>query len=126
MEFLASVHWTAACAGAVAAYVLGFAWYSPVLFQKKWLLGHGISMSDDTPMMPAMLVQALGTVLLALCVSMVLAAFSYGGVVLLALTIAVLIAAGGLFAQKNYYVIAVESGFVLAMVALIAIVHVLL
>jgi len=54
-ELYMEVNWIAVLVGAVAAYLLGWLWYSPKLFGTKWMAGVGITPDDNTPMMPALI-----------------------------------------------------------------------
>ncbi len=66
MEITANVNWLAVVVGAVAAFLLGWLWYSPKLFGVKWAQGVGVSLDKaDGPPAAALLVQGLGTFLLA-------------------------------------------------------------
>lgn len=116
-ELIVNVNWLAVITGAVAAYALGALWYSPKMFGTKWMQGVGLSESDKGPMMPAMIAQGVGTFLLAWVIGITETTNSIFTAILIALTIAVLIKSNGLWAKKSMYAIKVESGFILAMVA---------
>ena len=122
-ELLTNMNWTATIVGAVAAFLLGWVWYSPTLFQKKWLEGVGIAPDDNSSMKHAMFAQIVGTFLLAWVIGITETTNSLSFAVLIALTIAVLIKANGLFSHKSKYAIMVESGFILAMVVVMIIAH---
>ena len=111
------VNWTAVIAGAVVAYMLGWLWYSEKMFAVKWREGIKLSPDDNSSMLPAMVAQAVGTFLLAWVVGITETTNNIGLAILIELTIAVLMKAGGLFSQKSRYAIMVDSGYVLAMVA---------
>ena len=112
-EITANVNWLAVIVGAVVAYALGWLWYGP-LFGKTWSGGLGISVPDRLPM-AAMVTQAVGTFLLAWVFGVTAAANALATVILVVLTIVVLMAAGGLYAQKPGNVIAIETGYVVVM-----------
>jgi hypothetical protein len=115
-EITANVNWLAVIVGAVLAFLLGWLWYSPKLFGTKWAEGIGVQLGGATaPPAAAMVAQAIGTFLLAWVVGVTAASNALFTFILVVLTIAVLIAAGGLFAGKSRYAIATESGFVIAM-----------
>jgi len=117
-EILANVNWTAVIVGAVVAYALGWLWYSPKMFGTKWMAGVGVSADDKTPMMHAMITQAVGTFLLAWVIGVTETTNSLVTAILITLTIAVLIKANGLFSGKSRYAVVTESGYVLAMVVI--------
>ena len=116
-EITAGVNWLAVAVGAVAAFLLGWLWYSPKLFGVRWAEGVGVSIDDTAgPSGSAMLAQAIGTFLLAWVVGVTAAADALLTIVLTVLTLAVLMVAGGRFSQKSGYAIATEAGYVIAMV----------
>ena len=115
-EITANVDWIAVIVGAVLAFLLGWFWYSPMLFGKKWAEGVGVELgSADKMPAAAMLLQAAGTFLLAWVVGVTAASNALLPFILLVVTITVLVAAGGLFAKKSNYAIFTETGFILAM-----------
>lgn len=122
-ELLTNVNWIATIVGAVVAFLLGWLWYSPVLFQKKWLEGVGVAPDDNAPMMHAMIAQIVATFLLAWVIAITATTDSLFFAILIAVTIAVIIKANGLFCKKSRYAIMVESGFILAMVAVMIAAH---
>lgn len=125
-ELLMGVNWTAVVVGFIAAFGLGWLWYSDHLFGKKWRDGIKIAPDDNSPMLPAMLAQAVGTFLLAWVIGIAETTNSLATAVLIALTISVLVKANGFFTQKSKFAIAVESGYILAMVAVMIVVHALI
>ena len=118
-----NVNWLAVIVGAVHSYGLGAVWFSPKLFGTKWLEGVGISPDDNSPMMHAMIVQALGTFGLAWIIGITAAEEKLLTAILIVLTIAFLIKANGLFAKKSMYAIHTEAGFVLAMAVIMIASH---
>ncbi|MGI9305436.1 MAG: DUF1761 domain-containing protein [Gammaproteobacteria bacterium] len=118
-EITTNVNWLAVIVGAVVAFVLGWAWYSPKLFGKKWAEGVGLSLEGASgPPMAAMVTQAIGTLLLAWVVGVTAANDALMTIILIVLTIVFLIVAAGLFSKKSRYAIATEAGFVVAMAAI--------
>lgn len=122
-ELLADVNWTAVVVGAVAAYVLGWLWYSKSLFGTKWMEGIGVSSTDSSSMVPAMTAQAVGTFLLAWVIGITETTDSIMTAGLIAITIAVLMKANGLFSKKSKYTIMVDGGYIIAMVVVMIIAH---
>ena len=126
-ELTMNVNWLAVCVGAVAAFLVGWLWYSPKLFGTKWAEGVGVTLNDgSSPMMHAMISQAVGTFLLAWVIGITATTDSLALAILIALTIAILIKANGYFAQKSKYAIMVESGFILVMVIVMITAHALI
>ena len=122
-ELMMNVNWTAVVVGFVAAFGLGWLWYSDMMFGQKWRDGIGIAIDDNSPMAPAMISQAVGTFLLAWVIGITATTDSLMLAILIALTISVLVKANGFFAQKSRYAIAVESSYILAMVVVMIIAH---
>ncbi len=101
-EITENVNWIAVIVGAVVSFLLGWLWYSPKLFGTKWAEGAGVKIDDAQSMpMAAMLVQAIGTFLLAWVVGVTAASDQLIFVILIILTIGFLFVAGGLFSQKS-------------------------
>lgn len=124
-ELIVGVEWMPVVVGAVLAFALGAAWYSEKLFGKKWIEGSRIDPSKGSPM-KAMATQAAGTFFLSWLIGITARENMLMTALLVAVTAATLIKANGLFAQKSYYAIVVESTFVLAMVAVMIAVHAIL
>ena len=114
---IVNVNWLAVIVGAVVAYALGALWYSPAMFGTVWMKGVGLSGKDAKGNMTLpMVAQAFGTFGLAWIIGITETTDALGLAILIALTIAVLIKANGLFGKKSRVAIMVESGFVIAMV----------
>ena len=121
-EITTNVNWTATLLGAAAAFALGWLWYSQKLFGAKWAQGAGISLDDKTaPPAAAMLAQAIATFLLAWVVGVTAANEALLTMILIALTIAAMVISAGLFARKSGQAIAIETGYIVAMVAVMII-----
>lgn len=121
-----NVNWLAVIVGAAVAFGAGWLWYSDMMFGQKWREGIGIIVNDNSPMMPAMVSQAVGTFLLAWVIGITATTDSLALAILIALTIAALVKANGFFAQKSKYAIMVESSYILVMVAIMVVVHAVL
>lgn len=115
-ELTENVNWLAVVIGTVLSFILGWLWYSPKLFAKKWI--EGVNAKGDgstTPPGSAMIMQLLGTFLLSWLVGITAAHNALATIILIAVTIMVVIAANGFFIGKSNYAIATEAGFVAAM-----------
>lgn len=123
-EITANVNWLAVVVGFVLSFALGWLWYSPRLFGPKWAEGVGVKPGDakSMPMAP-MILQAIGTFLLAWLVGVTAGNNALATIILVALTFMVLQAASGKFTGKSDYAIATEVGFTAAMVLLMIIVQ---
>ena len=115
------VNWVAVIVGAIAAYALGALWYSPKLFGTKWAESARVDMNNKSGMVPSMAVQAFGVFLLAWVIGITERTEDLALALLIALMVAVLIKANGMFAQKGKYAVVVESTFVIAMVVVMII-----
>ena len=121
-EITTSVNWLAVGVGAVVSYLLGWLWYSPKLFGTKWAEGVGVSLAGSAEMpVAAMVLQALGTFSLAWIVGVTAVNNALFTMILFVVTLVLLMTAGGLFAKKSSYAIAVEAGFVVAMTVIMVI-----
>ncbi len=69
MEDFSRVNWLAVTVGTVVSFLVGWVWYSPKLFGKKWAEGSGVSL-DSADKMPifAMVTQLVALLLLALVI----------------------------------------------------------
>lgn len=115
-EIIANVNWLAVVVGAVVAYLLGMLWYSPKLFGTIWATGVGVSFDDASGLpVKAMITQAVGTFLLAWVVGVTAASNALLTIILIVVTIVTLMAAGGMYAKNSGNVIAVNTGFIVAM-----------
>ncbi|OUR60950.1 twitching motility protein PilT [Bermanella sp. 47_1433_sub80_T6] len=121
-ELLDGVNWLAVIVGFMAAYLLGWLWYSPKLFGSKWAEAVGIDMSGETEMPAmAMFVQAVGTFLLSWLVGITAASNALLTIILIAVTLMTLMAAGSMYCKKPGSAIAIEMGYVFTMVVLMII-----
>ena len=115
-ELTEGVNWLAVIIGTVLSFILGWAWYSPLLFVKKWIQGINVKPNPDAKMpASAMIVQLLGTFMLSWLVGITAAHNALATILLIFATIIALIIANGIFVSKSNYAIATEAGFVAAM-----------
>ena len=123
-ELIDGVNWIAVVVGFVLAFLLGWAWFGPKMFGVKWAEGVGVKMGDGSQMpAAAMGLQALGTLLLSWLVGITAVHSALWTIILVAVTIMALMAAGGKFTKKSDYAIYTETGFVAAMVVLMIVVE---
>lgn len=122
------VNWTAVIVGAVLAYLLGWAWYSQKMFGRGWVADNNLDMNKPGRygMWLPMLAQAGATFLLAWVIGVTEKSDDLPFAILIALTIAGLMKAGGLFVGKSKRVIIIETGYVLAMVVVMLLTHMFL
>ena len=116
VELTEGVHWLAVIIGTILSFILGWAWYSPLLFVKKWIEGINVKPNPDAKMpAAAMIVQLLGTFLLAWLVGITAAHNALMTIILIVATIVALVIANGIFVSKSRYAITIEAAFVVAM-----------
>ena len=121
-QLLSTIEWGTVGVSFLLAYVLGWVWYSPVLFAKKWMAGKGAAVAEHPMWMP-MLAQAGATLLLAVIINIFMVYENLLMSALVTLTIAGFIKANGLFAGKTKYAIVVETMYVIVMGALMILVN---
>ena len=121
-QFLSTIEWGTAGVSFLLAYVLGWVWYSPVMFMKKWMAGKGAGVVEH-PMWMSVLAQAGATFLLAVIINIFMAYDNLPMSVLVTLTIAGFIKANGMFAGKTKYAVIVETMYVIVMGALMILVN---
>jgi len=117
------VNWLAVIVGAVAAFLVGWLWYSDKLFATKWRAGIGQPVVANRPMMHGMIAQAVATFLLAWVIGITETTDAIFFAILIGLTITAIVKANGFFAGKSNYAIAVESTYILVMVAIMILAH---
>ena len=114
-EITTNVSWLAVTTGAIAAFVLGALWYSPKVFGTKWAQEQGITLGTASEMpVGAMVVQALGLILMSWFVGVTAANEALLTVILATLAFAVLGYSGGMFANKGAYSRNVDAGYLIA------------
>jgi len=111
-EITMNVSWIAVVVGAVAAFLVGWLWYSPMLFGKKWASGHGIEM-DSAAKMPvvAMVSQFVGLFLLSWFVGVTAVESKLLTFILAVVAFGVLNFSGSQFARKPPIVGYVDFGY---------------
>ncbi|MCZ4274092.1 DUF1761 domain-containing protein [Maritalea porphyrae] len=122
-EITANVSWLAIIVGAVAAFLVGWLWYSPKLFGTKWAEGSKVELGDASEMpMGAMATQALGLIGLAWVVAITAATNSLLTIILITVAFVLLQWSGNSFTQKSTYAKLVDGGYwVIAVVIMIAV-----
>ena len=115
-ELTEGINLLAVMVGTVLSFILGWLWYSPLLFVKKWMEGINVKPDPDAKIPVGPLVaQLIGTFLLAWLVGIAAAHNALATIVLIVVTIIVLTIANGMFASKSNNAIVIEAGFIGAM-----------
>jgi Protein of unknown function (DUF1761) len=112
VEILNGVSWLAVIVGAVLSFVLGYFWYSPTLFGRKWAEGSGVKMNtaDKMPML-AMVSQSIGLLLMSWFVGVTANTNALYTVILATVAFTVLGYSGNAFSGKSSYARLVDAGY---------------
>ncbi|MCA9355318.1 hypothetical protein KC865_02095 [Candidatus Kaiserbacteria bacterium] len=124
-EIFLNIEWWPVIVSFVLAFGLGWLWYSDKCFGKKWRAGIGQPIWQ-APMWMPMSAQGVSTLLFSIIINSVM---TEGGVVyaiLIAITIAGFIKAGGFYSGKSKYAVSVEAGYVIAMAVIMIVVNLML
>lgn len=110
-ELTTGVNFIAVIVGAIAAFMVGWLWYTK-LFGAKWAAGNGIDMgkAGDMPML-AMGMQFLGLFLVSWFVGVTAVGSQLATLLLGVLAFVVMAASGGLYAMKPKSVILIDAGY---------------
>lgn len=115
-ELTSNVNWLAVIIGTIVSFIIGWLWYSPILFGKKWAEGSGVELGTASSMpIAAMVTQLVSTFFLALLVGVTAAQNALATIILIVLTIAGFVMSVGLFVKKSTFAILVDGGFIVIM-----------
>ncbi len=126
---MTGANWLAVIVATVASFLLGALWYSASMFGRKWAEGAAINLEAadaGKQAVKALAVQFIGTFLLAWLLGVSVDAGDWLMTAVIVGTTAFMVAAAGLFHHNSHYSVIVESAFVVAMAALMIVVHLLL
>lgn len=109
MQELANVNWLAVIVGTVVSFLVGWAWYSSMLFGKKWAEGSGVELGDakDMPVM-AMASNLVGLFLLALVVGITATQDMLITAIVAILACAIFVFSMGGYVKKSSYAMIVD------------------
>ncbi len=115
-ELIDNVSWIGVGVSFFISFFLGWLWYSPKMFGKKWAEGVGVDMENcgDIPVF-AMVTQALGTLGLAWLFGIMAVSNALLTIVLILLTVILLIVSNGKYAQKSNTAVAIEAAYIFVM-----------
>jgi len=114
---IAGVNFVGVIVGAVMAFLLGWLWYSPMLFGRKWAEGVGVEMGTaDTMPAGAMISQFIGLVLVSWLVGVTAVSNALLTILLAAVAFALLGYAGGMFRKNSGYARMTDAGYLVASV----------
>lgn len=113
-EILTDVNWLAVVVGAVVAFIVGWAWYSPMLFGKGWAAGNNVELGSASSMpVGAMVSQAIGLLLISWFVGVTAVESHLMTFILAVIAFAVFAASGAMFIKKPTYVVLVDFGYLI-------------
>ena len=115
---IALINWAAVVLGTIAAFVLGMVWFSPKMFGKSWATGSHNIEPPASPPIAAMVIQFLGTAVLALVVGMTETNEAIMTAIGAIVAVALFVAGMDLFSQKSGKATMVDAGYVVAAGAL--------
>lgn len=120
-ELTTGVSWLGVIVGAIASFLAGWLWYSPLLFGKKWAEGNGLQLGTASDMpAAAMIAQIIGLLLMSWFVGVTAVSNALLTVILATIAFTVLQYSGGLFAKKTAYVRLVDGGYwIVALIVMI-------
>lgn len=113
MENFAELSWLAIVVGAVVSFLVGWVWYSPILFLKKWAEGSGLPPEppEKSPAFP-MLAQVIALLLLSTVIGITATANALITAILAILTAAAFVVSNGAWCKKSCYALAVDFFYV--------------
>ncbi|GGX59299.1 DUF1761 domain-containing protein [Saccharospirillum salsuginis] len=114
MEDFSAVSWLAVGTGTVVAFLVGWAWYGPFLFGKKWAEGSGVELGTAQSMpVFAMVSQLVGLFLLSLVIGLTATMDALMTAMLAILAMAVFVVSMGAFVKKTNYALVVDGGYII-------------
>lgn len=115
-ELTEGVNWIAVFVSFILSFMLGWLWYSPGIFGKKWAEGVGVSLSDASSLpVVAMVTQALATFGLAWLFGITASKNAWLTIILIMITIILFNVSNGKYAQKSNVAITIEATYIFAM-----------
>ena len=110
---MTGVNWPAVIAGTVVAFLVGWAWYAPALFGRKWAEGSRVPMEGGAFPAFAMGAQLVGLFVLALVVGITATTDALITAILAIVGAAMLVIANGAFCRKSGAALGIDAGYVI-------------
>ncbi len=121
------INWFAALLGGVLAYALGSVWFSPKVFGAAWMAAQPHRQPEDyAGCAPALIAEAVSTLLLAAITSYLLAVGGLAAAALLAVVIVLIYFSNARFLDQPSALWTLVAGYKLVSMGLIVAVHWLL
>ena len=106
-------------AGTIAAFLVGWLWYSPKLFGTGWAAGSGVDLGSAQEMpVFAMVSQLVGLFVLSLVVGITATTSALMTAILAILAAALFVLSAGSFVKKSGYALGVDFGYIVVAGAL--------
>jgi hypothetical protein len=113
MEDFSAVNWLAVVLGAVAAFLVGWLWYSPKMFGVKWAAGVGVQLGSASSLpVGAMVSQFAALFLLATVVGITATTNALFTALLAILAAAMFVASSGAYVKKSSAAILIEFFYI--------------
>lgn len=115
MEMISNINWIATGVGTVAGFLVGWAWYSPMLFGVKWAEGSRVDLNtaDQMPIF-AMASQLVALLFLAMVIGITRMSEDLITATLAILAVATFNASSGAFVKKTTYAITADFFYIIA------------
>jgi len=108
------LNWIAIIVGAIAAFMVGWLWYSQAVFGKKWAEGSKVELGSASAMpVFAMLAQLAAVFLLALVVGITATTDALVTAILAILAATAFVVSNGAFVKKSNYALIVDGGYII-------------
>lgn len=115
-ELVEGVSWVGVVVSFVLSFLLGWVWYNPRVFGRKWAEGVGVPVEGPSAMpVAAMIYQALGTFGLAWLFGITAAGSELLTIILIVVTVILLVVSNGKYAQKSNAAVTIEAAYIVAM-----------
>jgi hypothetical protein len=113
MEDFGAVSWVGVIVGAVAAFLVGWLWYSPKLFGMKWAAGAGVNLGAASAMpVGAMVTQLVALLILSTVVGITATTNALFTAILAILAAATFVASSGAYVKKSSAAILIEFFYI--------------
>ncbi|MFS4579935.1 DUF1761 domain-containing protein [Phaeobacter sp. C3_T13_0] len=111
---IALMNWAAVAVGTIAAFGLGMIWFSPKMFGTAWAAGSHSIKAPASPPILAMIIQFVGTALLALVVGITETDQAIMTAIGAIFAVALFVAGMDLFSQKSSKATLIDAGYIVA------------
>ena len=126
LTLFSQIEWVPVLVSMIVTFLIGWVWYSPVLFVKPWMNGLPSPMKWHAPMWMPMTAQLGATLLSAIIVNALYTTGQTALLVLVTLTPIGFIKANGMYSGKTKTTISIETLYILVMVLVMVATNVLL